>query len=212
MPGILEQVALGERTGSTRYVVACFGDPGSTPRASSRRGRWSGSPRPRCTPRRWSGRRFSVVTTLGRTRGRALELAQRYGFADACLGVRACEVAVLSLEDDPTPWPGSSTSAARRSTRTGPTRSCWAARAWRRWAAVIADEIGVPVVDGVAAGDRARAVARDPGRSRPVPRGEYAPPPPKPMAGLLAGFEIRPGARLPAVRNAPVTRLEALWP
>lgn len=49
--------------------------------------------------------------------------------------------------------------------------------------AVIADEVGVPVVDGVATGTL-----------RPAATGEYAPPPAKQMTGLLAGFEIRAGA------------------
>ena len=76
---------------------------------------------------------------------------------------------------------------------------------------MIADEIGVPVIDGVAAGTLLAQSLVALG-ARPGARGEYAPPPAKSMAGLLAGFEIRPGARLPAVRHAPVTRLEAVWP
>ena len=59
--------------------------------------------------------------------------------------------------------------------------------------AVIADEIGVPVVDGVAAGTVLAQSLVALGL-RPAATGEYAPPPAKPMAGLLAGFEIRADA------------------
>ena len=75
------------------------------------------------------GRRFAVVTTLGRTTARARELVDRYGFRDACVAVRACEVPVLALED-PAPARGSSTSAGARSSRTAPTWSSSAAPAW----------------------------------------------------------------------------------
>ena len=44
------------------------------------------------------GRGFSVVTTLGRTMGRAWDLAARYGSPGFCRNVRACEIPVLELE------------------------------------------------------------------------------------------------------------------
>ena len=44
------------------------------------------------------GRRFTVVTTLGRTRGRAWELAHRYGMNSFCRNVRACEIPVLEMD------------------------------------------------------------------------------------------------------------------
>ena len=47
------------------------------------------------------GRSFSVVTTLGRTRGRAWDLASTYGVERACRGVHACEIPVLELETSP---------------------------------------------------------------------------------------------------------------
>ena len=61
----------------------------------------------------------------------------------------------------------------------------------------IADEVGVPVVDGVAAGTVLAQSLVTLGL-RPSSTGEYAPPPAKPMTGLLAGFEI------PAVTPVPV--------
>ena len=47
------------------------------------------------------GRGFSVVTTLGRTVGRAEDLALLYGVERSCLGVHACEIPVLDLGTDP---------------------------------------------------------------------------------------------------------------
>ena len=211
VPGILEQVALGESDGVDAYVVACFGDPGLDAARELATGPVVGIAEAAMHAAALVGRRFSVVTTLGRTRGRALELAQRYGLADACLSIRACEVAVLSLEDDPTALARIVDECRAAVDDDEADAIVLGCAGMTSWTAVIAAEIGVPVIDGVAAGTLLAQSLLALG-ARPAARGEYGPPPAKPMAGLLAGFEIRPGARLPAVGHAPVTRLEAVWP
>jgi allantoin racemase len=191
VPGILEQVALGEAEGADAYVVACFGDPGLDAARELARGPVIGIAEAAMHAAALVGRRFTVVTTLGRTTARARELAARYGFAEACVAVRACEVPVLGLEH-----PGARERLTRECHRAvqedGADAIVLGCAGMAELCAVIADEVGVPVVDGVTAGtvlaQSLVALRLRPGAA------EYAPPPAKPMAGLLAGFEIRPDA------------------
>ena len=49
--GVLEEVRKGEAEGCDGYVIACFGDPGLLAAREIATGRWSASPRRRCTRR-----------------------------------------------------------------------------------------------------------------------------------------------------------------
>jgi allantoin racemase len=140
------------------------------------------------------GRRFAVVTTLGRTTARARELVDRYGFRDACVAVRACEVPVLALDGARARLVDECRRAVEQDGADVVVLGC---AGMAELCAVIADEIGVPVVDGVAAGTVLAQSLVALGL-RPSRVCEYAPPPAKPMAGLLAGFEIRVDAPVAA--------------
>ncbi|MBO3083173.1 aspartate/glutamate racemase family protein [Cellulomonas fengjieae] len=195
VPGLLEQVALGESEGVDGYVVACFGDPGVDAARELARGPVIGIAEAAMHAAALVGRRFTVVTTLGRTTARARELADRYGFRESCVAVRACEISVLGLEQ-----PGARerlTAECRRAVQQdGADAVVLGCAGMAELCAAIADDIGVPVVDGVAAGtvlvQSLLALGLRPGAG-----GEYAPPPAKPMSGLLAGFEIRADAAVP---------------
>ena len=100
VPGILDEIARGEQEGIDGYVIACFGDPGLEAARELAHapvvGIAEAAMRAACL-----GRSFSVVTTLGRTRGRAWDLAETYGASSAYRGVPACEIPVLDLETSP---------------------------------------------------------------------------------------------------------------
>ncbi len=135
------------------------------------------------------GRSFSVVTTLGRTRGRAWDLAETYGVSRACRGVHACEIPVLELEASPD---------ARERT----TQACREALALDESDVVVlgcagmadlcahvSDAIGAPVVDGVAAATvTVQGLVTLGLRTSTVE--EFARPPVKAYDGLLAGFGL----------------------
>jgi len=188
VPGLLERVAEGEREGVDGWVVACFGDPGVDAARELAAGPVLGIAEAAFHAATMVSRRFGVVTTLGRTTGRAWDLVRRHGHGEACTEVRACDVPVLEL-DDPA-------SEARRRV----TAECRAVLAGGADAVVLgcaglADlchdlttELGAPVVDGVAAATTfvESLVAL---RLTTSTRGEYAPPPAKRMTGLLAPFE-----------------------
>lgn len=79
VPGILAEIARGETDGVDGYVVACFGDPGLEAARELAGGPVVGIAEAAMRTATYLGRSFSVVTTLGRTRGRAWDLAHTYG-------------------------------------------------------------------------------------------------------------------------------------
>ena len=190
VPGLLAEIRRAEAAGSQGFVVACFGDPGLDAARELAAGPVVGIAEAAMHAASFLGRSFSVVTTLGRTAGRAADLAAHYGFDRRCARVRACEVPVLELDD-----PGGDAYARIEA-------QCRAAVAddgadvivlgcagmadlCRRLSA----SAGVPVVDGVAA-----AVKQVEGLVamglRTSTRAEFAPPPAKHYTGLLAGFAV----------------------
>jgi allantoin racemase len=101
VPGVLQAVERGERQGADGYVIACFGDPGLDAAREIATGPVIGIAEAAMQTASHLGRGFSVVTTLARTMGRAADLAERYGMHRFCLGIHACELAVLDLDTDP---------------------------------------------------------------------------------------------------------------
>lgn len=194
--GVLEQVRLGEAQGVDAYVVACFGDPGLDAARELAHGPVLGIAEAAFHAATMVARRFSVVTTLGRTVGRAHELLGRYGFADACVAVHACEIPVLQIEA-----PGALdrlTAACRDAVAADDVDALVLGCAgMAAYTGRLSEAVGVPVVDGVAAATTfATALVR--AGLRTSTRSEYAPPPPKRVPGLLGGFAV-PAPALAAV-------------
>ena len=151
VPGVLAEIGLGEDEGYDGFVIACFGDPGLKAARELATGPVVGIAEAGMRTAAYLGRGFSVVTTLSRTVGHAWDLAEEYGVARQCLGVHACEIPVLDLETDPT-------------ARARILRACEDALAVDGSDAIVlgcagmadlcqslSDELGVSVVDGVAA-------------------------------------------------------------
>lgn len=192
VPGLLAEIARAERDAAAdAYVVACFGDPGLDAARELARGPVVGIAEAAMRTACYLGRGFSVVTTLARTAGRAWDLAGHYGAARFCRNVRACEIPVLELEE-----PGSRarlriTEECRRAvTQDGCDAVVLGCAGMADLAADISAEIGVPVVDGVAAAVRAAETLVALGLTTGA-RGEFAPPPAKPYTGVLAEFQMR---------------------
>lgn len=186
--GLLEEVRRGEQEGVDAYVIACFGDPGLDAAREIARGPVIGVAEAAMRAASFLATGFSVVTTLARTIVIAEHLVDRYGLRGHCKAVRATEIAVLGLEDPQ--------SDAYRKIRD----ECRQALAEDGCGALVlgcagmADlcerlsaELGVPVIDGVAA-----AVVMAEGLVRmglrTSKRGDYAFPLPKPYTGILTPF------------------------
>ncbi len=184
--GVAEQVRAGEAAGADAHVIACFGDPGLHAARELARGPVIGIAEAAFHAATLLATGFSIVTTLARTCVIAEHLVLQYGFERRCRGIHATDIAVLDL-DDP-----ASDAYAR-------VRAC-AERALEhdRSGAIVlgcagmADlcqrlqrELGVPVIDGVAAAVKQAEALVSLGLTTSK-RGDYAAPLPKRYAGLAA--------------------------
>jgi allantoin racemase len=187
VPGILTEVARGEASGVDGYVIACFGDPGLDAARELAAGPVVGIAEAAMRTATYLGRRFTVVTTLARTKGRAWDLAERYGVTKFCAGVHAVDIPVLDLDRNPDTLSLLTEACRTAVEHDGADAVVLGCAGMADLCADITKAIGVPVVDGVRAATLqvqsliAMALATD-------KREEYAPPPPKPYAGLLHAF------------------------
>ncbi len=192
VPGLLAAISAGERDGVDGYVVACFGDPGVDAAREIAAGPVVGIAEAAMHAATMVGRGFSVVTTLSRTRGRALDLAVRHAPAGACRGVWACDIPVLDLERDPSVLPRVIALAAEALDRDGSDVIVLGCAGMAAFCPEVSAALGVPVIDGVTAATLLVKSLITLGL-RTSGRDEYAPPPVKRYSGILAAF-MQPGA------------------
>ncbi|THF55333.1 aspartate/glutamate racemase family protein [Ollibium composti] len=101
VPGMLAEIRKGERDGVDAYVIACFDDPGLHAAREIARGPVIGICQAGIQVAMTVSRRFSVVTTLPRSIPIIEELVSAYGAERHCRNVRAIDLPVLGLEEDP---------------------------------------------------------------------------------------------------------------
>ncbi|MFT6981066.1 MAG: allantoin racemase [Marinobacter psychrophilus] len=99
--GVIEEVLAGEREGTDAYVIACFGDPGIYAARELTRAPVIGIAEAAFHMASLISTRFSIVTTLPRTMIIAEHLLESYGFSHNCRRIRAADIPVLELEDNP---------------------------------------------------------------------------------------------------------------
>jgi allantoin racemase len=178
VPGLLDAIRRGEDQGVDGYVIACFGDPGLDAARELARGPVIGIAEAAMHTASHLGRGFSVVTTLARTMGRAADLVEHYGMQRFCLGIHACEIAVLDLDTDPDARK-IITEACREALETdGSDTIVLGCAGMADMCAAISAELGVPVIDGVAAATLTVQSLVTLGL-RTSTRGEFAAPPAK---------------------------------
>jgi allantoin racemase len=187
VPGLLAAITAGPPADG--YVIACFGDPGLDAAREIAAGPVVGIAEAAMHAAMLVGRAFSVVTTLARTRGRALDLAGRYVAAGACRGVWACDIPVLDLEGDPAVRKRVVEVARTALERDGSDVIVLGCAGMADLCRAVEADLGVPVVDGVTAATVLveSLVKLRLGTSR---RDEYARPLAKAYTGLLEGFTI----------------------
>ena len=186
--GVLDEVRRGERDGIDGYVIACFGDPGLRAAREVARGPVVGIAEAAMHAASFIATGFSIVTTLERTCDIARQLAESYGMARFCRGIRGTDLAVLDLEK-----PGSEarhiiTEECRRALREDRSDAIVLGCAGMSdLAAAIAAAIDAPVISGVEAAVKTAEglVALGLGTSK---RGAFAAPLAKRYVGLLEGF------------------------
>ncbi|MCW2747455.1 MAG: Asp/Glu racemase [Nocardioidaceae bacterium] len=187
VPGVLQEVLLGEEGGADGYVIACFGDPGLLAAREVAAGPVVGIAEAGMKSATYLGRTFSVVTTLGRTVGHTWELAHRYGVGAACAGVYACEIPVLDLETDPAARSRILAACRDALVRDGSDVVVLGCAGMADFCVDLSASLGVPVIDGVAAATATVQALVTLGL-RTSKRLEFASPAAKTYDGMLQGF------------------------
>ena len=191
VPGVLAAVRDGERAGADAHVIACFGDPGLAAAREAAAGPVIGIAEAAAHLAVLLGRSFSVVTTLSRTIGHTRDLIGHYGFGAACAGVHACDIPVLDL-DSPSAWAAVGQACAAARDGDGCDAIVLGCAGMTGLAASLTKELGLPVVDGVAAAVKLAESLAALGL-RTSKRDEYAPPPAKAVLGPLSGLAVTQG-------------------
>lgn len=101
VPGMLSEIRKGEEQGVDAYVIACFDDPGLHAAREIARGPVIGICQAAVQVAMIISRRFSVITTLPRSIAIIEDLVNAYGAHHHCRHVRAIDLPVLGLEEDP---------------------------------------------------------------------------------------------------------------
>lgn len=195
--GVVDEVRRGEACGVDAFVIACFGDPGLQAARELASGPVVGVAEAAFRAAGFAGRSFAIVTTLGRTLGRARDLVAEYGCERQCVAYRACEVPVLGLEDDEgdayMALEAECDDVLRSTDADAIVLGC---AGMGKLCGRLADHLAVPVIDGVAAGaafaEGLVRIGMHTGKRR-----EFARPIAKPVRGLLSGFSLEelPGGR-----------------
>lgn len=187
LPGLLAEIRRAEADGADAAVIACFDDTGLDAARAMAGIPVIGICEAAMVTAGFIAKRFTVVTTMERSRVPIEELSHRYGMSHRAR-IRAANISVLSLEDPQ--------SGARDKLRSEITRAIAEdhAEAIVLGCAGMADlarslslEFGMPVIDGVAAAVKQAETLVALGLSTSK-RGTYAPPVPKPYVGMLADF------------------------
>jgi len=152
VPPMLELFRRGFDGGADAGIIACFDDPGLYAVREITERPVLGICEAAMLSASMVASRFAVVTTLGRAVPIVEDLAHRYGMADKCRRVRAAEVPVLALEE-----PGSGArerveaEVARCVAEDGAEAVILGCAGMADLARELTRDVGVPVIDGVAA-------------------------------------------------------------
>jgi allantoin racemase len=189
--GMLEEVRKGEEESVDGYVIACFGDPGLLAAREIARGPVIGIAEAAMHAASFIATGFSIVTTLARTRVIAQHLVENYGMTRFCRNIRTTDLAVLELEEEGSDARRIITEECRRALiedHCGVIILGCAGMA--DLTAHITQEIGAPVIDGVAAGVKfvEALIGLGLGTSK---MGDLAYPLVKPYTGALRPFALQ---------------------
>ncbi|MCO5734184.1 aspartate/glutamate racemase family protein [Rhizobium sp. SSA_523] len=187
VPGLLLEVARAEQSGADAAIIACFDDTGLDAARTLARIPVVGICEAALASTAFIAQRFTIVTTMERSRLPLEHLVHRYGMTGRCK-VRAADIPVLSLEDP--------TSNARDRlcreiaaalSEDGAEAIVLGCAGMAELTAELRAEFGVPVVDGVAAAVKQAEALVKLGLAT-AKRGAYATPVHKPYKGLLEAF------------------------
>ncbi|MDX3929694.1 MAG: aspartate/glutamate racemase family protein [Shinella sp.] len=184
LPGLLHEIGKGEKAGADAAVISCFDDTGLDAARAMAGIPVVGLCESALVTAGFLAQRFTVVTTLERSRVLIEDLATRYGMANRAK-VRAADIPVLQLEET-----GSDAIAKLRGQielalkEDGAEAIVLGCAGMADLARQLQEDYGVPVVDGVSAAVKQAEALVSQGLSTSK-RGSYASPLAKPYSGML---------------------------
>jgi allantoin racemase len=153
--GMLKAVAAGDAEGADAHVIACFGDPGLLAAREITAAPVLGIAEAAMRAATFVAIHFSIVTTLSRTKVIAEHLVRNYGMEHACRKVRAVDVAVLDLDKPESNVRGLLLRECRDALdHDGIGAIVLGCAGMADLAHDLSTELGIPVIDGVAAAVR----------------------------------------------------------
>jgi allantoin racemase len=188
VPGMLEEILKGEKSGMDATIIACFDDTGLEAARCCATGPVIGIGEAAFHLAALIAHRFSVVTTLSRSIAPIEGNLMKYGLDRRCARVRACEVPVLAL-DDPASGARAKLSAEieRAMAEEGAEAIVLGCAGMAELAASLARQHGLPVIDGVTAAVKLAEALVALGHVTSK-RGPYASPIRKPFGGIFANL------------------------
>ncbi len=187
VPGLLLEIAKGESEGADAAIIACFDDTGLDAARALANIPVIGICEAAVSATAFIAQRFTIVTTLERSRLPLEHLVHRYGMSARCK-VRAADIPVLSLEDPASNARERLCAEIERALKEDRAEAIVLGCAGMAdLTAELRAEFGVPVVDGVAAAVKQAEGLVAMGLST-AKTGAYASPVIKPYRGLLEGF------------------------
>ena len=187
VPGLLLELASAQERGADAAIIACFDDTGLDAARAMAAIPVLGICQSALALASFIAQRYSIITTMERSRVPIEDLVRRYGHAERCK-VRAADIPVLSLEDP--------NSNARDRLRSEIATSILEDRSeaiilgcagMAELATSLQAEFGLPVIDGVAAAVKQAEALKALGLATSK-NGVYAAPIVKPYNGMLEAF------------------------
>ncbi|MBY5703725.1 aspartate/glutamate racemase family protein [Rhizobium leguminosarum] len=187
IPGLLAELKERQAAGYDAAVIACFDDTGLEAARTFADVPILGLCESAVVTAGFLAQRFTVVTTLERSRVLIDNLVRRYGMGDRAK-VRASDIPVLELEDPASGAIGKLRAEIERAlSEDGAEAIVLGCAGMTDLARELQEIYGVPVVDGVAAAVKQAEALVSLGLSTSK-RGSYASPLPKPFIGAMSGF------------------------
>ncbi|NYT28910.1 aspartate/glutamate racemase family protein [Rhizobium sp. WYCCWR 11128] len=187
IPGLLAELKERQGVGYDAAVIACFDDTGLEAARTFADVPILGLCESAVVTAGFLAQRFTVVTTLERSRVLIDNLVRRYGMGDRGK-VRASDIPVLELEDAASGAIGKLRAEIELALlEDGAEAIVLGCAGMTDLARELQEIYGVPVVDGVAAAVKQAEALVSLGLSTSK-RGSYASPLPKPFTGAMSGF------------------------
>lgn len=150
--GVLELVQQGKEQGVDGHIIACFGDPALHAAREIADAPVIGIAEAAFHVASLIATKFSIVTTLSRTKIIAEHLLHQYGFIHQCAQIRCIDLPVLALEQDAeATYQRLKESCLLAKNNDGIGAIVLGCGGMSKMVGRLSEEIGIPVIDGVGA-------------------------------------------------------------